>query len=384
MMKAILFIVVFPALGIGLGFSLAYLQAHGLPGRKVASQEFVGPELVPVDQPQPRVEVDDEEHDFGEMERNGSGEHTFVIKNTGEGDLELVQGDTTCKCTWSLFTGARRAPGESALVTLSWRGESISDFFEQSAQIFTNDRRRRYIILKVHGRLTQPLVAVPEQLNFGDVTAGETATAQIECYVFRDVVAGSLRHKFSRPETADFFEVTQEEIPRDKFEKAKASHGYRLTVTAKSGLPLGPIQQTIRLSLEGEEIKPLEVPMVGRVVSDFSFAGPGWRDSTGALDIGDVEKGQSKVRTLIISVRGPHRHNTQINVAEVYPKFLDVKFKKSTGRKGADARVFTLVIKIPSGQLSGNFRGEKPGRIVLKTNHPQVMEIVILVKFFIE
>lgn len=386
-MKTILLIVVgCLALGLALGFSLAYLQANGSADRVADSRESVGPKLVPVGKPQPRIEVDNEEYDFGEMERNGSGQHAFVITNTGQGELVLQQGDTTCKCTMSQLANNRIAPGDSALVTLSWIGESNSDFFEQSAQIFTNDRRRRYIILKVRGQLTQPLVAVPDRFNFGDVTAGQSATAQTECYVFRDVTAGSLRHEFSRSETADFFEVTQEEIPRDEFEKPTALHGYRLTVRAKPGLPLGPIQQTIRLSLKGEEIKPLEVPIVGRVVSDFTFAGRDWNSRSGALDIGDVEKGQAIERTLIISIRGPHRDSTQINIAEVYPKFLNVKFKNSTGKTGADVRVFPLVVKIPKGQLSGNYKGvgQKPGRIVLETNHPQVKRIEILVKFLIE
>ena len=310
----------------------------------------------------------------------------FVVTNTGEGDLVLQQGDTTCKCTISQLTNSRLAPGKSALVTLRWTAESNSDYFEQSAQIFTNDRRRRYIILKVRGRLTQPLVVVPDQLNLGDVTAGRTATAQTECYVFRDAGAAALRHEFSRPETADFFELTEEEIPREEFEKPTARRGYRLTVKVKSGLPLGPIRQTIRLSLEGETMEPLDVPIVGRVVSDFTFAGRDWEGSTRALRIGVVEKGHSALRTLIISVRGPLRHDMKIKVAEKYPKFLELKFSEATSKKGAEVRVFPLVVKIPKGQLPGDFRGigQKPGRIVLETNHPQVKRIEILVKFLIE
>ena len=99
-----------------------------------------------------------------------------------------------------------------------------------------------------------------------------------------------------------------------------------------------------------------------------------------------MEKGQSALRTLIITVRGSHRDDTQINIAQVYPKFLDVQFMETTSNKGADVRVFPLVVKIPKGQLPGNFKGvgQEPGRIVLETNHPQVKRIEILVKFLIE
>jgi hypothetical protein len=385
-MRAILIAVGCTALGLALGFSLAYFQANGLAGQPPKPVGPAAPEPPPLGDPQPRVEVDNEEYDFGEMERNGSGEHAFVITNTGEGDLVLQQGDTTCKCTVSQVTNNRLAPGQKALVTLRWTAESRSDFFEQSAQIFTNDRRRRHIILKVRGKLTRPFVAVPEQLNFGDITAGETKTAQTECYVFRPSEAGSLRYELLQPETARYFEVTQEEISHEDFERPTALRGYRLSVKTKSGLPLGPIRQTIRLRIEGETTEPLDVLIVGRVVGDFAFAGRDWEGSTRAIRIGVVNKGKSAARTLIISVRGPQRDETQIHVVEVYPKFLDVKLSKTTGRKGADVRIFPLVIKIPKGQLPGDFRGvgQKPGRIVLETNHPQVKQIEILVRFLIE
>ena len=47
-----------------------------------------------------RVEVIGElTHDFGVMSPNTEGEHVFRIKNTGEDDLTLRLGATTCKFT---------------------------------------------------------------------------------------------------------------------------------------------------------------------------------------------------------------------------------------------------------------------------------------------
>ena len=47
----------------------------------------------------------------------------------------------------------------------------------------------------------------------------------------------------------------------------------RAVVTAKSGLPLGAINQTIRVQTNVEDAPELELPIAGAVVSDISIVG---------------------------------------------------------------------------------------------------------------
>ena len=48
----------------------------------------------------PKAEVLGEStHDFGVMAPNEQGEHTFIVRNSGEMPLSLNLGATTCKCT---------------------------------------------------------------------------------------------------------------------------------------------------------------------------------------------------------------------------------------------------------------------------------------------
>ena len=101
--------------------------------------------------------------DAGEVE--GPRDHidfTYEFKNIGSGPLEIKKVRTNCECTIGHKPSAAIAPGASDKVVVRYEPGNSKGSFNNKAFVETN---------------YQVLIAVPETINFGDVTAGETAVA---------------------------------------------------------------------------------------------------------------------------------------------------------------------------------------------------------------
>jgi hypothetical protein len=61
-------------------------------------------ESIPADG-QPHAEALETVHDFGSANPQFTGEHEFVIRNTGNAPLTLKRGPKSCKCTLSKLHG---------------------------------------------------------------------------------------------------------------------------------------------------------------------------------------------------------------------------------------------------------------------------------------
>jgi len=385
-MRAVLLIIVLSLVsGVVLGVSISWYQTrnHG----QSLGQESAAPKLAPVGEPQPRAVIDRIDHDFGAMERGTQGSHTFEVRNEGEADLILKKGGKTCSCTFSGLSDGRIAPGGSGQVTLSWTIKGVGETFRQQAMILTNDRLLRRIILTLEGKITRPVVITPEILSLGDVAVGQSKSAEVHLYSFRDAPL-ELTAEIVRAESAELFEVTQHPLLRgEKFTKTTAKSGRIIRVTVKSGLPLGQFRRTIRVDPGLAGVDPLTIAVFGRIVGDFTLSGKGWDDHRLALDLGIVPGNQPTEHRLNILVRGPHRDKVQLEVAEVYPPLLDVRVGKPLGARGGSARLIPLTITIPAGQTSADFRGKRntrSGEVILTTNHPLTKRLSLRIEFVIE
>lgn len=63
----------------------------------------------------PKIEFNEEVHNFGKIEQNTSPTTTFIIKSVGTDTLEIVSANPSCGCTAALLdpTKKRLAPGQS-------------------------------------------------------------------------------------------------------------------------------------------------------------------------------------------------------------------------------------------------------------------------------
>ena len=103
--------------------------------------------------------------------------------------------------------------------------------------------------------------------------------------------------------------------------------------------------------------------------------------------MGTVDGRQGAQRRLLLIARGPHRKEVEFKPVRRIPDLLKVEVGKTTEINRGKATQTPLLIEIPIGSPRANYLGSEQaelGRIILQTNHPEVPEICIRIRFAIE
>ena len=371
-------------LGIALGVGLTWgeLGPYALAPAQLT---------VDLNKPQPRADVvGNATHDFGYMEQDARGSHTFEIRNSGDAPLKLAKGATTCKCTLSNLDHDNVQPGESAKIVLEWTASGTDPEFRHSATIRTSDPRRPHIELFIEGKVRRSHKLVPLDLRLPAISVGEGATAELDLYGYHGDKLTIKRQEYTDPSLASYFELRTEEMPAEQVKQEKsATAGKILHVTIKPGLPLGPLLQRIRLWLELPGAPIVEIPIEGHVLGDISVVGPRtgrgvWDSENNLLILGDAqsEKGAESI-DLHLLVKGEHREKIELKVVDVRPAFLQVEFEKPQPVEGAEVVKIPFTIKVPRGAppVDHSVTIGNAGQIELETGHPTTPRLRIHVSF---
>jgi hypothetical protein len=120
--------------------------------------------------------------------------------------------------------------------------------FSQSAEIITNDPARPKVRLLVNGLIIQSIRPDRSELSFNNVSTSDDSTVKMKIFGFRDEPLEILSHEWAQPETAESYSAVIRPLAEGELDKSiGARSGVELAVHLKSGLPLGPLAQTIRL-----------------------------------------------------------------------------------------------------------------------------------------
>lgn len=380
--------VVASLLGIALGVGLTWAELG--PYAQTPAQLIAGAPSF-ANRPLPRaVVVGSDTHNFGHMELDTKGRHTFEIRNDGNADLTLAKGTTTCKCTLSNLDHDRLAPGKSAKVELEWTALP-SGHFRHSATIRTNDPRRPNIELSVEGQVSHSFELRPYELVFtSPITVGEGARGSVNLWSFEKDKFEITSHQFAQSATAEYFDVQVSEMPAEMLRGEEgAKSGKIITVVVKPGLPLGTIEQKIRLetTLPGEPA--VTIPIQGRVIGDITVVGPPrWVEEQSLLVLGSVKQGKGiKSSGMQLIVKGPKRDQLDLKVLSVTPDFLKIHFDKAEPIPGEEVVRVPFTVEVPPDAPIGEHNGRLGGpmaHIELKTGHPSTPKLNLYVSFAVE
>jgi len=395
-MKTWILVVIFLVLGTvaGLGMTAWELMRAPddfgslTPGK--SDQYQTGTTLLDVARPKVVVEGV-EDYDFDTMERGARAEHVFVFKNAGEGTLRLAKGESTCTCTVGELDKKLVPPGESTEVKLEWIASGESRHFRQTVTILTNDPLRPRINLSVHGAVTQKIRLDPKILVFTGVSAGETQTDHVDVFNYKEANFKIVEEpKLVNQDTANHFDVQIGPIPpRELEQEPYVKSGVRVSVTIQGGLPIGPIHQTIRMRTNAPEAPILDIHVGGKIGSDVSIVGSRERYDAerNIVMIGHVDRDQGAVADLLLLVKGPHRHETNVSVGEVSSHVLRVTVGPRSEINEGKVIKFPITVRVPKGcdpvQHLGSEQG-KLAKITLETTHPKVLKVPIYVRFAVQ
>lgn len=356
--------------GVGLFRFYAWGQTYADLTANLVPVTDVSPEALAVKIPE--VEVAGI-HDFGYLpEGKTEASHDFVITNIGTAPLQLHEISSTCQCTVASLPKKELAPGESVKVRVTVSLHGTSGDFHETVTFFTNDPKKSEIQLQVLGIITVPVWVDALEVNIGRITENASAQAAV-CVYDRAPEPVEIREiRFQDPDLADFFEVRQQPLTTEEVAKSEdnASHGVKLVVTLKPGLPQGAFQQMMLIRTSAEDQKDLRVRLYGVVGNQIAIFGRGWNESAGSLTLGNFQQGTEKTQKLMIHARGLDYDAFRFTVKEIFPEFVRVEVGQPRKMEDSDVSITELVVTIPAdapkcNYLTGSF--QNMGYIVLDT-----------------
>ena len=389
MKKIVLTGVLMLVAGVGLGMAIAQFELSRFVPRFGDDEYPVARQSTGAVTQGPLVQVvNGSDYDFGVMERNGTRNHRFEIKNTGDAPLTLQKGETTCKCTINKLVDGILQPGESVNVELEWIAKEVGpdQVFMQTADIKTNDPSRKVLRLTVRGDIITTVKVVPPVLVMSSIPSSQGAEGEVMIYSYRTDDLEFVGKPGKDPKLKDLIDavvepLTEKELAEDK----RALSGKRLKIFLKPGLPLGALDQTVWLKTNLEDSPLVPVHFQGQVVGDISIYGRNYNRATNYLSLGKVSATEGYQGELRILVRGPHRETVQFEVESVDPADVLVAKLRSQETEGAGkAAQHFLTVSLPKGTdpvRRSAVGGGKPGQIILRTTHPEDKQLVITVDF---
>jgi hypothetical protein len=324
--------------------------------------------------PPPKLEVvGPKHHEFGALPAQTTGSHTWEVKNTGEGPLEVWLEDTTCSCTVATLKNAAGEPkktvtvppGRSTPIEVTWIAKVWSPRFGQTATLGTNDPDNPKVMLTVLGKILAPVEVRPsESIALPEIPADEGHETTVKVVSPDRPDLKLTRVASSRP---GLIVARARPMTSAELEGLKVKSGYLLTVEVKPGLPPGRIAEEVLVETDHPNRPSLKIPISGRAVGPISVIPERLRMPSVASQAGASQD-------LALVVRGGRE--THFEVASK-PQKLQVAIAREdrTGAKGK----YRLTVTVPPGMSPGLV--DEP--IVLKTDYPNAREVKIPVTIYV-
>jgi hypothetical protein len=386
-MRIISAIVLAALIGVLAGGAVAYVEVRSDPDALDQLEGELAANANLSDKESPHIVVDQPHYDFGTMQRGTSKSHEFVIRNTGTAPLKIRNGGTTCKCTLSKVADESIPPGGSTTVKLEWSAKADGGPFGQTATILTNDPTQSKVELRVDGQIMAISNVEPPDFLFDKLAVGETKSVPVYVMSMLQDELSVTDAQISDPTIRDKFDVKIEPVDPKDLPNKLAKRGYRVTVTAKDGLPVGRFRSWVTLHTDLTDATKLEVPIIGQVVGDISVTGvAGWNAEDGVLTIGSVKSSEGGQGKAFLVVRGPGAADIKFDVKSKEPDVLKVTLGEPKKLKDTLVQV-PVTIDIPKDTRPmvhlDTAQGEA-ARIVFSTSHPKIKELSLSVRFAVE
>lgn len=334
--------------------------------------------------PQGKIAVENSAaFDFGHMDPHGESEHTFVLKNTGSGPVELENLGTSCKkCTIAKISKPVLAPGEEVEVLIHWNCGS-GPLYMQTATIGTkNNIAGSSIQLKVEGRVRMNLASQPEEIVLEGISPAKPTEGRAVFYSQRFENAEILECKSSRED----FMVTLEDVPASDLEASKLSWAKEVRVHLPANLPSGPFEETVFLKLRAPNAEremqeyTYNLRLKGKVKKGLTVVGRDL-DERGIVEFGFVERGIEHQRKYKLKIQDTVDFDLRLQEISLTPDFVKVTVVPTPGVDSVKG-LYDLTITIPADAPVCNFMTDQNlGQVRLISDHPRVKEFPLALRF---
>lgn len=122
---------------------------------------------------EPKIEVPDNEHNFGFLLPGQIIHHTFVIKNVGTSDLIIADVTPGCGCTTTLLQEKIIPPGKSVSLNAELTAQTADGVMRKNISITSNDPKNPTYTIYLNATVKNDFLVTPKKIELGEMFIGE-------------------------------------------------------------------------------------------------------------------------------------------------------------------------------------------------------------------
>ncbi len=124
---------------------------------------LLGPAGVSRAQAQPRAELTETSHDFGQVREDMTLVHVFEVKNSGDQNLQILDVDPDCACTVAKYDRVI-PPGETGKITLQIQPFAVVHAFKKKTYVKFNAPDPSSVTLVLSGNAQKSIEIEPSHI----------------------------------------------------------------------------------------------------------------------------------------------------------------------------------------------------------------------------
>jgi hypothetical protein len=334
------------------------------------------------DGPPPVAEVEgDLVYQFGVMAQDSPGKHSWTIKNSGKGPLQVTLGHTDCSCTVAKLAPKKNAegvttenvtvsvePGKTEPIDVEWNTRQINGAYRKTATIITNDPEHPEIKLAVEGKVFPAVSIRPSDSTVQFLTVPNSDIHERKIAVYSNVQP-DFRITRMAVSNSDLLAVSSKPLTPDEAKALETAGGYQVTVTLQKTGKIGPFAEEMVLETDIPSKPRMALAVLGKLEGPVTLL-PEKIRIRGIT----TSSGGSQEMTIWARLDG----ETKFEVARK-PKELEIAFEPVALPAGTKGTKTKMIVKVPPGTANEHIDED----IILKTSNPLASEIRVPVDILI-
>lgn len=240
----------------------------------------------------PQLTIVEPVRDFGTVPKGDKIDWSFVVKNTGTADLEILSAQPSCGCTVAEFDKLIK-PGQTGKISAHVDTTNFSGPISKSVTIQTNDTNAPSAQLTIQAIVKPYVEAFPAGFVRYNMLHGETQTQSVTIYSEEEEPLQIT--KVEGPGDHVKIDYAKIEKPEELVKAGRAGQNqYRLNITyGGPTAKIGPLAEKVKIETNSKH-SPVYLISLSGVVR------PGYNVSPSSLNLGEVPAGDGVVKTVML------------------------------------------------------------------------------------
>ncbi|NQT20467.1 MAG: DUF1573 domain-containing protein [Planctomycetes bacterium] len=234
----------------------------------------------------PKIEYDEQKHDFGAIPQHVEVEHTFTFRNAGDETLKILNVHSSCGCTVAKLDENEKeiAPGKTGKVEVKFNSQTFNGIVNKTVTLTTNDPASPKVIFKVTANVLADMVCSPLHVKFNLINPNERPERSVKVFSPRN-------KKFKITSVKTTLDYIHAEVVEP--EEGNDGDDYVIKVSINGTPPSGAFSGSVLISTDLHEKNAMSVTVSGKVRSRTDV-------TPRKIFFGIVREGDSPSRALVI------------------------------------------------------------------------------------